>query len=68
MFKLLDIEKKIAVRARLARVEGQMRGVLRLIDEDADCVRSKPIERFQRHNTQELTIQVIPGATLSSYI
>jgi DNA-binding FrmR family transcriptional regulator len=37
MSKLIDPEKKKAVRARLARVEGQLRGVQRLIDEDADC-------------------------------
>jgi CsoR family transcriptional regulator, copper-sensing transcriptional repressor len=37
MSKLIDPEKKKTVRARLARVEGQLRGVQRLIDEDADC-------------------------------
>ncbi|MGB4118307.1 MAG: metal-sensing transcriptional repressor [Polaromonas sp.] len=37
MSKLLDVEKKAAIRTRLARVEGQLRGVQRLIDEDADC-------------------------------
>ncbi len=37
MSKVLDLEKKRAIRARLARVEGQVRGVQRLIDEDADC-------------------------------
>ena len=30
-------EKKKAIRARLARVEGQLRGVQKLIDADADC-------------------------------
>lgn len=35
--KLLNIKKKTAIRARIARVEGQLRGVQRLIDEDADC-------------------------------
>jgi CsoR family transcriptional regulator, copper-sensing transcriptional repressor len=37
MSKILDVEKKTAIRTRLARVEGQLRGVQRLIDEDADC-------------------------------
>jgi DNA-binding FrmR family transcriptional regulator len=37
MSKLMSIEKKAAIRARLARVEGQLRGLQRLIDEDADC-------------------------------
>lgn len=37
MQKLLNIKKKTAIRARIARVEGQLRGVQRLIDEDADC-------------------------------
>lgn len=37
MSKLLDVKKKTAIRARLARVEGQLRGVQRLIAEDADC-------------------------------
>ena len=31
-----EVQKK-ALRARLARVEGQLRGVQRLIDLDADC-------------------------------
>jgi len=35
--KLLNIKRKTAIRARIARVEGQLRGVQRLIDEDADC-------------------------------
>lgn len=34
---LLNIKKKTAIRARIARVEGQLRGVQKLIDEDADC-------------------------------
>lgn len=37
MSKLLDIDKKKALCARLARVEGQLRGVQRLIDGEADC-------------------------------
>ena len=37
MSQLLDSEKKKAMCARLARVEGQLRGVQRLIDEDQDC-------------------------------
>ena len=37
MSKLMSVEKKAAIRARLARVEGQLRGLQRLIDEDADC-------------------------------
>lgn len=37
MQKLLNIKRKTAIRARIARVEGQLRGVQRLIDEDADC-------------------------------
>ena len=37
MSQLLDPEKKKAMCARLARVEGQLRGVQRLIDEDQDC-------------------------------
>ena len=37
MQKLLNIKKKTAIRARIARVEGQLRGIQRLIDEDADC-------------------------------
>lgn len=37
MTRLIDAEKKKALRARLARVEGQLRGVQRLIEEDADC-------------------------------
>lgn len=37
MQKLLNIKRKTAIRARIARVDGQLRGVQRLIDEDADC-------------------------------
>ena len=37
MQKLLNIKRKTAIRARIARVEGQLRGVQRLIDEDADA-------------------------------
>jgi CsoR family transcriptional regulator, copper-sensing transcriptional repressor len=37
MSKLIDPEKKKAIRSRLARIEGQLRGLQRLIDEDADC-------------------------------
>ena len=37
MTKLIDSAKKKAICARLARVEGQLRGVQRQIDEEADC-------------------------------
>ena len=37
MSRIDDPEKKKALRTRLARVEGQLRGLQRLIDEDADC-------------------------------
>ena len=37
MSQLADPEKKKALRARLARIEGQLRGVQRLLDADADC-------------------------------
>ncbi len=37
MPKLNNDSKKKALRARLARVEGQLRGVQRLIELDADC-------------------------------
>jgi CsoR family transcriptional regulator, copper-sensing transcriptional repressor len=37
MSKLTDASKKKALCARLARVEGQLRGVQRLIDTEADC-------------------------------
>jgi DNA-binding FrmR family transcriptional regulator len=32
-----DADKKQALLARLSRVEGQLRGVRKLIEEDADC-------------------------------
>lgn len=35
----MPAEKKKAIRARLARVEGQLRGVQKMIDTDADCER-----------------------------
>jgi CsoR family transcriptional regulator, copper-sensing transcriptional repressor len=37
MPKLTDPSKKKALCARLARIEGQLRGVQRLIDTEADC-------------------------------
>jgi DNA-binding FrmR family transcriptional regulator len=37
MSQLVDPGKKKALQARLARVEGQIRGVQRLIDEGAEC-------------------------------
>lgn len=37
MSVLLDLEKKQAMCARLARIEGQLRGVQRLIEDDAEC-------------------------------
>ncbi|HSV54850.1 MAG TPA: metal-sensing transcriptional repressor [Burkholderiaceae bacterium] len=37
MSRLATPEKKKSLCARLARVEGQLRGVQRLIDGDADC-------------------------------
>jgi DNA-binding FrmR family transcriptional regulator len=37
MTKLIDSSKKKSLCMRLARVEGQLRGVQRLIDEEADC-------------------------------
>lgn len=37
MSKLTDDAKKKSLRARLARVEGQLRGVQRLIELDSDC-------------------------------
>jgi DNA-binding FrmR family transcriptional regulator len=37
MSRIDDPEKKKALRTRLARVEGQLRGLQRLIDEDAEC-------------------------------
>ena len=32
-----DLKNKSEVTNRLARIEGQVRGIRRLIDEDADC-------------------------------
>ncbi len=37
MSQLLDTDKKKALCSRLARVEGQLRGVQRLVQTDADC-------------------------------
>ena len=37
MSHLADPDKKKALCARLARAEGQLRGVQRLIESDADC-------------------------------
>jgi CsoR family transcriptional regulator, copper-sensing transcriptional repressor len=37
MTKLIDPVKKKTLCARLARVEGQLRGVQRLIDDEQDC-------------------------------
>jgi CsoR family transcriptional regulator, copper-sensing transcriptional repressor len=37
MSKLADPEKKRALRARLARVEGQLRGLQNMLDDTADC-------------------------------
>ncbi len=37
MTQLKDSAKKKAICARLARVEGQLRGVQRQINEEADC-------------------------------
>ena len=37
MSQLLDPEKKKAMCSRLARVEGQLRGVQRLIEEEQSC-------------------------------
>jgi CsoR family transcriptional regulator, copper-sensing transcriptional repressor len=37
MTKLIDSAKKKTMCARLARVEGQLRGVQRQINEEADC-------------------------------
>ena len=34
---LADAAHKKALKTRLARVEGQLRGVQRLIDEEVDC-------------------------------
>lgn len=37
MSRIADPEKKKALCARLARIEGQIRGLQKLIDSDADC-------------------------------
>jgi CsoR family transcriptional regulator, copper-sensing transcriptional repressor len=37
MSQLLDTDKKKALCSRLARVEGQLRGVQRLVQTEADC-------------------------------
>lgn len=37
MSQILDREKKKLLCARLSRIEGQVRGLQRLIDEGADC-------------------------------
>jgi len=37
MSRLADPEKKKALCARLARIEGQLRGLQKLIETDADC-------------------------------
>jgi CsoR family transcriptional regulator, copper-sensing transcriptional repressor len=37
MARLIDPEKKRALRARLARVEGQLRGLQNMLDDSADC-------------------------------
>ena len=37
MNNLRDDEKKRALLSRLARIEGQLRGVQKLIEDDADC-------------------------------
>lgn len=37
MSTLRDAEKKRALCARLARVEGQLRGIQKLIEDEADC-------------------------------
>jgi DNA-binding FrmR family transcriptional regulator len=37
MSRLVDPDKKKALCARLARIEGQLRGLQRLIDSEADC-------------------------------
>ena len=37
MSRIVDPDMKKALRTRLARVEGQLRGLQRLIDDDADC-------------------------------
>jgi DNA-binding FrmR family transcriptional regulator len=35
--RIADAEKKKALCARLARIEGQLRGLQKLIQDDADC-------------------------------
>ncbi len=37
MSTLTDPAKKKAIRARLARVEGQLRGLQSMVDDEADC-------------------------------
>ena len=37
MSRIADPEKKKALCARLARIEGQLRGLQKLIESDADC-------------------------------
>jgi len=37
MSRIVDAEKKKALCARLARIEGQLRGLQKLIETDADC-------------------------------
>ncbi|MFM7000101.1 MAG: metal-sensitive transcriptional regulator [Limnohabitans sp.] len=37
MSRIVDHEKKKALCARLARIEGQLRGLQRLIEGDAEC-------------------------------
>ena len=37
MSQIIDLDRKKALCARLARVEGQLRGLQRLIEQDADC-------------------------------
>ena len=37
MSRIVDADKKRALCARLARIEGQLRGLQKLIDGDADC-------------------------------
>ena len=37
MSQIVDPEQKKALCARLARIEGQLRGLQRLIESDADC-------------------------------
>ncbi len=37
MSQIVNPEKKKALCARLARIEGQLRGLQKLIEQDADC-------------------------------